>query len=141
MYLFPTDGSDPSRNAEDGLIRLLDSNNQTLHILGVIEEEPNPFASPDVKADYETELIEQAEDVVNSSAHRLRDKGFEVDTEVLHGNPGPVICERSDELLVDGIIMGRRGLGTASELLLGSVSHYVMHHSNRPITLVPSENT
>lgn len=45
------------------------------------------------------------------------------------GSPGRIICEVAQELDVDLIILGRRGRSGLNELLLGSVSNYVMHHA------------
>ncbi|WP_413173519.1 universal stress protein [Anabaena azotica] len=45
------------------------------------------------------------------------------------GNPGSVICNLAKEWNTDLIIMGRRGLSGITELLIGSVSNYVLHHA------------
>jgi nucleotide-binding universal stress UspA family protein len=37
----------------------------------------------------------------------------------------------------DMIVVGSRGLNGVTELLLGSVSHYVAHHSAIPVVIVP----
>jgi nucleotide-binding universal stress UspA family protein len=52
------------------------------------------------------------------------------------GRPGPTICEVARELGVDLIILGRRGHSGLSELLMGSVSNYVMHHATTSAVLV-----
>jgi len=40
---------------------------------------------------------------------------------------------------VYGIVIDRSGEGVMSEMVLGSVSHYVNHHSDRPVIVVPGE--
>jgi nucleotide-binding universal stress UspA family protein len=45
------------------------------------------------------------------------------------GSPGRVICEIAHNLQVDLIVLGRRGHSGLNELLLGSVSNYVLHHA------------
>jgi nucleotide-binding universal stress UspA family protein len=138
MYLFPTDGSEQSRHAEDTLSDLADPDRTRILVLTVIDQEPNPFANPDKKADYETALIEKAEERVEAASNRLEDRGFQVETEIEHGDPGQVICRMVDDRNIERIVMARRGLGTAGELLLGSVSHYVVHHASCPVTVVPN---
>lgn len=45
------------------------------------------------------------------------------------GNPGRTICDIAASWQADLIAIGRRGLSGLSELFLGSVSNYVLHHA------------
>jgi len=45
------------------------------------------------------------------------------------GSPGRVICEIARHWEADIIVLGRRGLSGVGELVMGSVSNYVMHHA------------
>jgi len=45
------------------------------------------------------------------------------------GSPGRTICELARNWRADLIVMGRRGHSGLSELILGSVSNYVLHHA------------
>lgn len=139
MYLLAVDGSDASRGAEDILVQYLGSDSPELLVLNVIEQEPNPMAGPESKADMQTDLIERAESLVAGAKTRLQKKGFNVETSVEHGHPGTMICRRADERDVEGIFMGRRGRGAAGELLMGSVSQHVIHHAPCPVTLVSAD--
>ncbi|MGB8699415.1 MAG: universal stress protein [Thermosynechococcaceae cyanobacterium] len=49
------------------------------------------------------------------------------------GHPGSVICSAAADLQVDLIAIGRRGYSGLSELLLGSVSNYVVHHATSAV--------
>lgn len=45
------------------------------------------------------------------------------------GDPGRMICKVARSWNADVIVIGRRGLSGISELFLGSVSNYVLHHA------------
>jgi nucleotide-binding universal stress UspA family protein len=45
------------------------------------------------------------------------------------GRPGQTICEVAKDLKVDLIMVGRRGHSVFDEMLVGSVSSYVIHHA------------
>ena len=46
-----------------------------------------------------------------------------------HGSPGQTICDLALNWQADLIVMGRRGRSGINELILGSVSNYVLHHA------------
>jgi nucleotide-binding universal stress UspA family protein len=56
--------------------------------------------------------------------------GVKADSRQLLGRPGPAICSAAAELAADLIMVGRRGHSVFDELLLGSVSSYVIHHAS-----------
>jgi nucleotide-binding universal stress UspA family protein len=64
----------------------------------------------------------------------------------LDAKPGPAeatgpawatILEIADRIDAAGIVMGPRGVGGVSSMLLGSVSSAVVHHTDRPTLLIP----
>lgn len=52
------------------------------------------------------------------------------------GDPARSICEVADTLNVDLIIVGRRGYSGLNELLMSSVSNYVVHHAPCAVLVV-----
>jgi nucleotide-binding universal stress UspA family protein len=55
---------------------------------------------------------------------------------ILHGTPGPEIIKHANELNVDLVIIGSRGLNNLQEMVLGSVSHKVMKRVRCPALIV-----
>ncbi|XP_028404511.1 universal stress protein A-like protein [Dendronephthya gigantea] len=53
------------------------------------------------------------------------------------GEPGVVICENAHREHVTLILMGTRGLGKLARAILGSVSKYVILHSDLPVLVMP----
>jgi nucleotide-binding universal stress UspA family protein len=52
------------------------------------------------------------------------------------GRPSSTICEFAQSCHADVIVIGRRGHSGLQEMLLGSVSNYVVHHALCSILLV-----
>lgn len=52
------------------------------------------------------------------------------------GEPGSIICTLAQTWGADLIIVGRRGLSELSELFIGSVSNYVLHHAPCSVLVV-----
>lgn len=140
--LFATDGSDSAREAESFVESFLTPGEDNIIVLNVAEE-ISSYVVGDLAAAgqdpslIQKQMIEDAEEVAEGVTNRLEEAGFSVEDRVLSGRPGLQICQLAEELDVDCIILGRRGLGSMGELLLGSVSHYVVHHSEKPVTIVP----
>jgi nucleotide-binding universal stress UspA family protein len=52
------------------------------------------------------------------------------------GSPSRLICNFARSWNADLIVMGRRGISGFAELLLGSVSNYVLHHAPCSVLIV-----
>jgi nucleotide-binding universal stress UspA family protein len=58
--------------------------------------------------------------------------------ETEHGDVATTILAVAEEMDADVIVMGTRGLSGIKSLLLGSVSHELVHHTDRAVLIVPS---
>ena len=61
-------------------------------------------------------------------------------TRMEDGRAATEIVRVADEVEADVVVMGRRGRGGISELLLGSVSHEVAQHCKRPVLLISTSD-
>jgi nucleotide-binding universal stress UspA family protein len=52
------------------------------------------------------------------------------------GNAAEKILQVAKDKKIDTIVVGSRGLSTAKEFLLGSVSHKITHHAKCPVIIV-----
>jgi nucleotide-binding universal stress UspA family protein len=69
----------------------------------------------------------------------LRQSGVRFRTIIEEGTPtGMALIEVARREGADMIVVGSRGLNGVTELLLGSVSHQVAHHSPIPVVIIPA---
>ena len=75
----------------------------------------------------EAEMMRGAgEELLQRAAARAREAGAsEVQAVLEIGDPAGILVDYAEANAIDLVVMGRRGLGTLGELLLGSVSHKV----------------
>jgi len=76
------------------------------------------------------ERVKQGTDLANEA-------GFQAEGRLEEGKPWRVICSVADAIGAEPIVIGARGLGRMESALLGSVSSAVLHHSRRPVLVVP----
>ncbi len=84
---------------------------------------------------YETKGL----DLLRSYADRATAEGIDTEFTQNSGNPGPVICATAQNWGADLIVIGRRGHSGLSELILGSVSNYVLHHARCSVFTVQGQ--
>lgn len=81
----------------------------------------------------EAEVRSAAEQDVTAAADRLVRPGLTIDTAVLRGRPATAIGERARAMGADLIVVGSRGHGRISSMLLGSVSSELVDHAPAPV--------
>lgn len=60
-------------------------------------------------------------------------------TRARHGTMAAAILAEGDAIDAEAIVLGTRGLTGVRSMLLGSVSHAVVQHADRPVLVAPSE--
>jgi nucleotide-binding universal stress UspA family protein len=76
------------------------------------------------------ENMERAEtEKLQVLADRAISSGVPTDLTQNIGDPGKMICAVAKTWNANLIVIGRRGLSGVSEMLMGSVSNYILHHA------------
>jgi nucleotide-binding universal stress UspA family protein len=81
---------------------------------------------------------------IDGQAHELGDAGINARVQVVNSvttGPAHEIAQAAEELPADLIIVGTRGHTSLSGLLLGSVTHRLLHISPCPVFTVPAGAT
>ncbi len=137
------DGSSHARAALDWLTLL--SLPPALHVrlLGVAERQHYPSSAPDILrealrtavAAVDAERGAMLEAALRDAAQTLRGR-VTVETAVETGAPAETIVQDAERSASDLIVVGARGAGTLTRLLLGSVSESVLRHAVCPVLVV-----
>ena len=83
-----------------------------------------------------TEHSQKAAGIVAEAVQRLGLSPSDVNTIIRQGDTKQTVLKVADELNVDLIVMGSRGLGRLQSILSNSASQYVFQLSTRPMLLV-----
>lgn len=140
-YLVAVDGSDHGWKALELAANLAKTSDAKLMILHVVPYEPIPdglqeyaemegipMEEIDARVHYGKALGDR---ITQEAADRARGIGLtQVATEVVEGSPASEIVEVATARDADMVFLGSRGLSDIGGLLLGSVSHKVMHLSD-----------
>ena len=137
------DGSEHARLALDWLCRLPLASTLRLRLVGVAESaadlasavrEGLAAAAAEIGATRLTALERE----LRSAAETVRARVSEVDVTLTTGAPADQIVDQADGHGSDLLVVGARGAGLASRLLLGSVSEAVLRQAGCPVVVVRS---
>ena len=134
--LVPLDGSNNSFRGLDhaiGLAKLSGASIVGAHVSYV----PGNLANPR-QGFINQALLKDAKRYLNTAKKRCTDNNVTFTSKILAGTPSHGIVKFGQEVRngINMIVMGTRGLSSAKESFLGSVSNHVVHKSKIPVLLV-----
>lgn len=124
--LFPIDMSPEAQQVANLVVQLVQQHQSQLILLSVVEANRPGQASPEAVA----QLLSKAKDLF--SEHSIQSETVERE-----GQPAFVICDVADELNVDLVVMGCRGIGLIEESSTESVTNRVINLAPCPVLIVP----
>ncbi len=138
--LVPYDGSAHAKKALNQAISIAKyCEGATLYVVS-INEDVSALSMNNLERAYINEQLEAAH--YNPGKANLKDaeamipEGMEAKFISKTGEPGVLLEHIADHVGADLIIMGSRGLGALSGMLLGSVSNYMLSHAKCPVFII-----
>jgi nucleotide-binding universal stress UspA family protein len=132
--LFPTDGSDPAREALGYALDVAAEHDATLHVLNVANTNRDSLAT--VEGRVVDVLEREGQTVVDEAVDRADRRGVDAVSSVLQGDPALTIVDYAHEYGVDLVVMPTHGRSGLSRLLLGSVTERVLGALDVPAVVV-----
>jgi nucleotide-binding universal stress UspA family protein len=139
--LVAIDGSPDADEALRQAIDLADSQHARLTIFSAVVTPPAVTyvgVSGNVLADLTRDAEAEAEATVRTAVE-LVPGDVSVSTVLSHEPVRPGLLHQIEAGQHDLLVMGSRGRGAVRSALLGSVSHYALHHSPVPVLIVHAE--
>jgi nucleotide-binding universal stress UspA family protein len=147
MSVFPTqillaiDGSDESKLATQAAIELSRETGSEVHLIYVLPTPAQLIGHHLYTQETRESLIggaeRDAETFLKEQAEKIRSDGGKVaDTHLRSGDPDKEILRAAEALDIGMIVMGSRGLGAISRMLIGSVSDSVVRHAHCPVLVM-----
>jgi nucleotide-binding universal stress UspA family protein len=96
------------------------------------------YLSPDDLTAEARVFQDHALDQLASEVAAARAAGCRIDSRFIEGPPGPALVRESKG--AEMLVVGRRGHGAMTRLLLGSVSRYVTTHAACPVVVVSTSD-
>lgn len=136
--LVPVDGSDNSMKALEKAMEIGSLKKSRITILTVVNSQrDNPYI---LEQDYSSEVsqrnIENGKRVLSNALELCVGYDGEIDTLLRNGDIAEVVIDTAEELDIDLIVMGRRGMSISARSLLGSVSNKVLNYASRSVLVV-----
>ena len=139
--LIPVDGSEASLKALITAKSLGEHYGSNLILLAVMSEHLANYYEPYlINAELKEKLITVAEETVGEAKNLLGDYKYNITEITKFGIVDKEIVKAAENYDADLIVMGNRGLGNFSKLLLGSVSNKVINKSPVSVLIVKSDD-
>lgn len=138
--LLPVDGSDSAFQAALYLIDFIQKHGPVeVHVVNV-QPKPQEWQTHGMEKEAIREhLAVEAHLAMKSVLHALNEAGIASQTHVKLGDTAETLVALAEELGCDHIVMGTRGLGAISGMVLGSVTRKVLHLANVPVICIKNE--
>lgn len=134
--LLATDGSEDSARARDAAVDLARETGSELHVVhvGLL----SPWAVPDTLSDAQFgRLRQQAQQVLDGEVSKIQEGGGTIaDVHLKMGRADVEIVRLAQQIRAGLLVIGNRGQGTITRILLGSDAESIVRHAPCPVMVV-----
>lgn len=131
--LLATDGSEDAAQATQAATDLASKSGSELHVVHVWHDVPGPYRHGYVKR----ELRRQGQEILDEQVRKIEEAGGAVAQAHLRGGrTTDEVIGLGEELDVDLLVVGSRGLRGMRRILIGSHSDDIVHRSQRAVLVV-----
>lgn len=133
--LLPIDGSDSSNKAAQYCADLALTLGASVVLLHSHKAVPATLGSPN-REEYRDKLVAEAREIMEPYEKLLADAGVKFDSKALGGPTAEVIFDAAKAEAADMIVMGSRGKSDLEGLIVGSVTHRLLHIAPCPVLVI-----
>lgn len=134
--LLATDGSEDSARARDAAVDLARETGSELHVVhvGLL----SPWAVPDTLSDAQFgRLRQQAQQVLDGEVSKIQEAGGPLaDVHLKMGRADVEVVRLAQQIGAGLLVIGNRGQGTITRILLGSDAESIVRHAPCPVMVV-----
>lgn len=135
--LVPIDGSKESICACKWACTIAQGTGATITLLHVVDLNLKMTSFDRVSmSGYVPESIKKQGEDLLAAYHSHMPQELQIKNVLQAGSPHQTIVAVAEEVQPDWIIMGSRGASNLKEIVMGSVSQYVLHHVSCPVMIV-----
>ena len=127
------DGSKKAQDALGKAIELFRPQQPKIQLLTVVEA---PLDASSTNEESFRKLCERREDDLKTVGSWVVDQGLEADIIVAVGDPRKMILEAVKTKSPDVLVVAKRGGGLLDEMVLGSVSAFLIRHVSCPVLVM-----
>jgi nucleotide-binding universal stress UspA family protein len=138
-----TDGSETAKRAVDEAVRLAGALGAELHVVSAFEplRGAKIAGAPEGAAKVWQPLPDShVESTLSEAAAGVRMKDIEVTTHAIQKDPADALLEVADKVGADMIVVGNKGMHSASRFVLGNVPNKVSHRARCNVLIVSTDS-
>ncbi len=138
-----TDGSETAKRAVEEAVRLAGALGAELHVVSAFEplRGAKIAGAPEGAAKVWQPLPDShVEATLSEAAAGVRMRNIEVTTHAIEKDPADALLEVADKVGADMIVVGNKGMHSASRFVLGNVPNKVSHRARCNVLIVSTDS-